>query len=210
MKTGDRIISFNGTVNPTWDSINGDALLSPGQSLPLTVNRNGQEVTLTIRPTPRTENGETAGFLEFIPDYGGLPVVVNEVSTSSPAQDSGFQAGDRVLSVGGEPVKSAAQITEYIHSHDGQAIPFEIERKGQKTELTSVTRRLPGALLGLKLGEQFPLHRVGVPSGIALHMTRTCRSPIDWKSAGQVFTASGQYATHCQVDWDLSGGAKVS
>ena len=189
LKTGDRIISFNGTVNPTWDSINGDALLSPGQSLPLTVNRNGQEVTLTIRPTPRTENGETAGFLEFIPDYGGLPVVVNEVSTSSPAQDSGFQAGDRVLSVGGEPVKSAAQITEYIHSHDGQAIPFEIERKGQKTELTSVTRRLPGALLGLKLGEQFPLHRVGVGSGIAYAYDQNMQIlRLTGKALGQVFT----------------------
>src|SRR4030095_3131912 len=166
LKPGDRIISFNGTSNPTWDSINGDALLSPGQSLPLVVNRNGEEVALNIRPTPRTENGETAGFLEFIPDYGGLPVVVNAVSPSSPAEESGFQSGDRVLAVGSEPVKSAAQITEYIHSHDGQPIPFEIERKGQKTELTSVTRRLPGALLGLKLGEEFPLHKVGVGSGI--------------------------------------------
>src|SRR6478672_6195608 len=101
LKTGDRIISFNGTVNPSWDSINGDALLSPGQSLPLTVNRNGQEVTLNIRPTPRTENGETAGFLEFIPDYGGLPVVINEVAPSSPAEESGFLAGDRVVTVGG-------------------------------------------------------------------------------------------------------------
>jgi regulator of sigma E protease len=189
LKPGDRIISFNGTSNPTWDSINGDALLSPGQSLPLVVNRNGEEVALNIRPTPRTENGETAGFLEFIPDYGGLPVVVNAVSPSSPAEESGFQSGDRVLAVGSEPVKSAAQITEYIHSHDGQPIPFEIERKGQKTELTSVTRRLPGALLGLKLGEEFPLHKVGVGSGIIYAYDQNMQIlRLTGKALGQVFS----------------------
>src|SRR5882672_10229972 len=34
---GDRIVSFNGTENPKWNIIKGDALLSPGQSLPLVV-----------------------------------------------------------------------------------------------------------------------------------------------------------------------------
>jgi regulator of sigma E protease len=189
LKTGDRIISFNGTTNPTWDSINGDALLSPGQALPVTVDRNGQQLTLSIRPTPRTENGETAGFLEFIPDYGGLPVVVGEVNPNSPAEETGFLAGDRVLTVGGEPVKSAAQITEYIHGHDGQAIPFTVERNGQKKELTSVTRRLPGALLGLRLGEQFPLHRVGPGSGLAYAYDQNMQIlRLTGKALGQVFT----------------------
>src|SRR5829696_7422624 len=44
LQPGDRIISFNGTENPTWDVINGDALLSPGRALPAVVNRNGQEI----------------------------------------------------------------------------------------------------------------------------------------------------------------------
>src|ERR1044071_7904786 len=66
LKPGDRIISFNGTENPTWDVINGDALLSPGHELPVVINRDGQQIQLTIVPTARTENGETAGFLDFI------------------------------------------------------------------------------------------------------------------------------------------------
>src|SRR3989442_934059 len=31
LKPGDRIVQFNGTENPKWDTISGDALLSPGQ-----------------------------------------------------------------------------------------------------------------------------------------------------------------------------------
>ena len=65
LQPGDRIISFNGTENPSWDLINGDALLSPGRPLPVVVNRNGAEISLTITPRAQTENGETAGFLDF-------------------------------------------------------------------------------------------------------------------------------------------------
>jgi regulator of sigma E protease len=42
LQVGDRIISFNGTENPSWDSIYGDGLLSPGHALPVVVNRNGR------------------------------------------------------------------------------------------------------------------------------------------------------------------------
>src|SRR6476469_2646814 len=42
-KPGDRIVSFNGTANPSWDVIQGDALLSPGTALPVVMNRNGQD-----------------------------------------------------------------------------------------------------------------------------------------------------------------------
>src|SRR5258705_7465293 len=41
LQSGDRIVSFNGSENPEWDSIRGDALLSPGHALPLVVERNG-------------------------------------------------------------------------------------------------------------------------------------------------------------------------
>ena len=81
--------------------ISGDALLSPGQPLPVIVESEWSRVSLTITPTARTENGETAGFLDFIPDYGGLPVVVGDVAEDSPAAEAGLQRGDRVLSIGG-------------------------------------------------------------------------------------------------------------
>src|SRR5215207_4712427 len=48
LKEGDRIISFNGNKNPSWDVISGDALLSPGRPLPVIVERDGSQVSLTI------------------------------------------------------------------------------------------------------------------------------------------------------------------
>src|ERR1044072_6663225 len=44
LRPGDRIVSFNGTENPSWDTISGDALLSPGQALPVVIDRNGERL----------------------------------------------------------------------------------------------------------------------------------------------------------------------
>ncbi len=92
LQPGDRIVSFAGTESPDWDTIRGDALLSPGQSLPIVAERNGQRVPLTITPTAVTEEGETFGILEFVPDNGGYPVVIRDVSADSAALDAGIQA----------------------------------------------------------------------------------------------------------------------
>src|SRR3954462_8093301 len=96
----DRIISFNGTENPKWDTIRGDALLSPEKPLPVVVERNGQKVDLTIAPAKRVESGETMGDLGFLPDYGNVPIVVGGVAMNAPAAQSGLQINDRIISVG--------------------------------------------------------------------------------------------------------------
>ncbi|PYS33794.1 MAG: hypothetical protein DMF75_08400, partial [Acidobacteria bacterium] len=106
LQPSDRIISFNGTNNPNWDAISGDALLSPNEPLPMEIERAGQRLQLTIKPTPVTRDGETAGELDFIPDYGNVIVVISDVVSGSAAAEAGLQGGDRVLAVGGQPVKS--------------------------------------------------------------------------------------------------------
>jgi len=188
LQPGDRIISFNGTENPSWDLINGDALLSPGRPLPVVVNRNGAEISLTITPRAQTENGETAGFLDFIPDYGGLPIVVGDVNGGSPAEETGLQPGDRLVSVANEPVKSAAQVTEFIRTHSGK-VPITVERNGQTVQLTTPERRMDGTKLGFKVGEQYPLHdaTVGLAAKYA-YDTNLQILRLTAKALGQVFT----------------------
>jgi len=144
LKPGDRIVSINGTENPSWDNITGEALLSPGRAMPVVVNRNGSELVLTITPTTITENGESAGSVDFIPDYGGLPVVVRDVQVGSPAQDAGLQEGDRFITIGGENVKSAEQVTQYIRNHNAQRIQITVQRNGKNVDLTTDERRDEG------------------------------------------------------------------
>ena len=88
LQPGDRVVAFDGNENPKWRTIADDALLSPGQPVPLEIERNGQRIKLTIKPTPHTEEGETVGLLDFVPDYGNLPIIVREVVPNSPAAEN--------------------------------------------------------------------------------------------------------------------------
>ncbi|MDQ6653329.1 MAG: RIP metalloprotease RseP, partial [Acidobacteriota bacterium] len=126
LQRGDKIISFNGIENPKWDTIRGDALLSPDQPLPMVVERNGQRVPLKITPIPHVEDGETAGVLDFLPDYGDLPVVLRDVTPDSPASEAGLQPGDQIITIAGQPVRSAEQITRFVSEHKSEPITLTV------------------------------------------------------------------------------------
>src|SRR5437660_2397562 len=126
LRPGDRIVSFNGTPNPDWDTISGDALLSPNEPLPVVVDRSGQQLNLTIKPKPLTIDGETAGDLEFIPDYGQVLVMIADVTPASPAEQAGLKGGDRVVAIGGQPAKSSEQVVQYIRAHKDEPLAMDI------------------------------------------------------------------------------------
>ena len=166
LKPGDRIVAFDGNPNPKWKTIADDALLSPGQPLPVEVDRNGERVKLTLKPTPHTEDGETVGFLDFLPDYGNVPIVAREVVPNSPAAEAGMQVGDRILAVNGDPVNSAEQVSQFIREHKGQAITLRLGRQGNVREITATPRLLnpeeKRERLGFTPDEEIPYQRVGL------------------------------------------------
>ncbi len=191
MQVGDRIVSFNGNEYPKWETIRGDGLLSPNQALPVVVERNGQRVALTITPTAHTEDGETAGFLDFVPDYGDVPVVVREVEPVTPAAEAGLQAGDRILAIGGQPVGSAEQVTQFIHDHKGQPITLTVDRKGERKDITATPRKLSDGRerLGFRPDEEIPLQRVGLIAGTRYAVNTNLEIlRLTGKALGQVFT----------------------
>ena len=193
LQPGDRIVSFNGYENPSWETISSQALLKPGRSLPVVVNRNGSVITLTVTPTTRTEGGDAAGTLDFIPDYGGLPVVVNEVVKDSPAEEAGLKEGDQFLSIGGESIKSSAQVTEYIRAHDAQPIAITVKRNGQSTELKTNERRLNGRL-GIGVTDKYPLHAAGIGSAAKYaYSTNVQILRLTGMALGQVFTGERSF-----------------
>jgi len=164
LKPGDRIVVFDGKPNPRWRTIADDALLSPAQAIPIEIDRNGQRISLSITPTPHTEQGETAGFLDFLPDYGNVPIVVRVVEPNTPAAEAGLQPNDRIVAVNAEPIKSAEQVTQIIRDHKGQPISLRLDRGGKPVDITATPRRLSDGRerLGFQPDEEIPFQRVGI------------------------------------------------
>jgi len=191
LRRGDKIVAFNGTENPKWDTIRGDALLSPGQPLPIVVEREGQRIPLTITPIARVEDGETAGVLDFGPDYGNVPVVVREVTPNTPASEAGLQADDQILAINGEPVKSSDQVTQFISTHKGQPITLSVKRAGRPVDITATSRKLADGRdrLGFAPSEDIPLHRVGFAGAASYAVNNNLEIlRLTGKALGQFFT----------------------
>jgi len=163
LKQGDRIVSFNGVENPTWDQIRGDALLSPGKSIPMVVERGNQRVALNYKPTPQTEGTDTVGMLDFMPDYGDVPIVVLSVVPGGPAEQAGLRKGDRILSIGGNQVHSSEQVRSYIREHKQEPIPITVSRNGQTVDITAHVGTLSDGsqALGVVPAEEVPRVSVG-------------------------------------------------
>jgi regulator of sigma E protease len=191
LQRGDRIVSFNGMEHPKWDTIRGDALLSPSQPLPVVVERNGQRIPLTITPVPRTEDGETAGVLDFLPDYGDVPIVLRDVTPDSPASEAGLKVGDQVVAIGGQQVHSAEQVTRYVSDHKGQPITLTIRRDGRQMDFTATARKLDDGKerLGIGPSEDIPFQRIGLV-GSARYAVETNLEilRLTGKALGQFFT----------------------
>jgi regulator of sigma E protease len=167
IKPGDHIVSFNGTENPKWDFIRGEALLSPDHPLPLVVERDGQRIQLTIKPTKRTESGETIGELGLMPDYGVAPVVLNSIADNGAASKAGLKPRDRILAINGESVRNREHARQLIRDYKDQQMRLTIERDGKQMEITSGVDRQRDefgndvAMLGVTLEEIFPREKAG-------------------------------------------------
>jgi regulator of sigma E protease len=114
IKAGDRIVSFAGTENPSWDRVQDDALLIPEKEVPIVVERAGQRSQLTIKPSRVTENGQSGGFLDMSADTGTEPVVVGRIDPTMPAASSGLQAGDWITSVNGKEIRNSQEMKTLV------------------------------------------------------------------------------------------------
>ncbi len=137
IKPGDRIVNFDGAENPSWNRIEDSALLIPEKQVPITVERGGQRITLTVAPTKVTENGQSGGFLEMAADAGVEPVVVGSIDESMPAATSGLQKGDWITSVNGKAIRNTQEMKMMVAESKGAPISLSVTRGEQKQEITT-------------------------------------------------------------------------
>jgi len=135
VKVGDRIVQFDGVENPTWRRIQTDALVMPEKEVPVVVERGGQRLPLTVKPSRFEKDGNVVGMLDLEPDVGVEPVVVGSVIDGKPAAQFGLQAGDKVISINGQPVRNSSEIRNQIRTNKDAQINILVERNGERKEI---------------------------------------------------------------------------
>ena len=73
LKRGDRVLAVNGRPALSWsDEVDGAIKAAGTQPLPVTVRREGKELTASVTPHLRKDRDE-AGVLQDVPDLGAAP-----------------------------------------------------------------------------------------------------------------------------------------
>lgn len=99
-----------------------------------------------------------AGLLLFLVYAAiGIPEarpVVNQIVKDSPADQSDFRLGDRIVAINGEPIKEWEDVPEYVQSHGESELVFTVARGGQRVEISLTPRAV------VEDGKKIP--RVGI------------------------------------------------
>ncbi|HET7434698.1 MAG TPA: trypsin-like peptidase domain-containing protein [Thermoanaerobaculia bacterium] len=133
LRVGDVITAVDGKPVDSREAFStATATLTAGQTLQVTVGREGSPRTLTIRPT---EPPQSLG-LRILEDVAGLrvaderrSVVIDEVVSGSRAGNVGLQAGDVIVGVNGAEVTSVGDLNhEIIRGADRSSIVLSVAR----------------------------------------------------------------------------------
>jgi regulator of sigma E protease len=161
VRVGDRIVSFNGIENPTWEGIRDESLISPERPIPVRIDRGGQRVDLTLTPEKKIDSGNAIGELGLLPDAGVEPVEVGTIAPDSPAAASGLQPGDRVIAFNGQTVRNSQELSSQIRENKDAPAVLTVEREGERREIQTAARL-----------DNDGVYRIGISFGAASITTR--------------------------------------
>ena len=140
LQAGDQILKVDGQSVSRFagigDSITWRIVRSEGQLLPITIRRQGQEMTLYAKPVrEKTEAWERRG-LRKIMILPAETAIVAAVQPNSPAALSKLQPNDVILAVNGKPIFSPFAVEEETRSNPNKPVTLTIKRGKEPLALT--------------------------------------------------------------------------
>ena len=142
IQPGDRIVRFDKDINPTWEQVGMRSALDANSYIPLTVERNGNgqtqrvDLELFLADPSKGQHFEldTIGLLPRVQDG---PLGVRGVMPGNPADKAGLKAGDKIVSVDGQPVHSVAAVMAILQQSQGKPVTVVALRGSQTLSFTT-------------------------------------------------------------------------
>lgn len=160
IQAGDRIVSVADRAVPTWEDFYIAVSTRTNRQVAIRFQRNGEELTRTVIPVASTLSRFEIG------EIGVLPNVhphIRAVVKGEPAEAAGLLAGDRVVSVSGDPIIFGAQLRDAIAKRPEQPIVLSILRDGRPMDVTATpARRGTDGRLGIEIADETVSIKPGV------------------------------------------------
>ena len=132
IRSGDRIVSVDGSSIASYSELQQIVTLSAGQNLPIEIERGGHRLTVWATPkeisiTDPFKNKMKVGDLGFLPP--ALPVI-DTLVPKMPAGPAGLRPGDRIVSVGGHKIAGADDVAPIVGASLGKTLAVVVSRGG--------------------------------------------------------------------------------
>lgn len=148
LQPGDKIINFDGQANPSWPDVVMKTAMNANHSLPLVVDRHGQN--LQLRVTPRMDPKEGLGTAGW---NGGVQVA--EIVKGMPAAAAGLRPGDSFIKVNDQPISSPDTVRQAIMKSGGKPVQFVIARSGEFQDVSVTPERTKDSRTPYQIGIYF-------------------------------------------------------
>ena len=142
-QSGDVITRFDNVSNPDWDLIYDHAQINANQMVPVTVERDGSQIQLSLR-IPSSAKSPNFDFSDtgISPEYTDSPIKVAEVEPDTPAARAGLQAGDKIESVDTHAFHYVSTLLAYMQWEQGKPMTLGVLRKGATLHIEATPTKL--------------------------------------------------------------------
>jgi len=159
LPVGAEIVQVGDVPVTYWDDIDRAILEAPPGPLVLRTEKPAASLTLTLGADP-VERRLIAGSIGY-----WQPPLIGLVNPGTPADEASLRAGDRVISVEGQPVQTWYDIVAAVRARPGQRTTFVVEREGQ--ELVRPVVPMTATETDPVTGEEREFGQVGIQSPAA-------------------------------------------
>jgi len=147
LEPGDVIRHFDNQDDPTWEVVAERANINLNQTVPVSVDRGGNTVALSLHVPAELKGDDLAGML---PQYLPGPIGVEQVQSGTPAEQAGLRAGDAIQSVDGHAFHTVMGLLAYMQAGQGKPVSLVVMRNGSALQMVAHPAKLDAS--GWKLG----------------------------------------------------------
>lgn len=164
-QTGDVIQQFDHYNKPNWEKVFAGLKLNAGQTVQVTVDRDGQTVTFPFTvPNDAKEDDFDPSDAGLLAQYMTGPIEVQEVQPGTPADKAGLRVKDKIVSVDGHAFHSVNSLLAYMQTGKGTPIVLDVDRGGSDIKLTAQPAMLKGSTYMLGFAPMpVPYHQNPLP-----------------------------------------------
>ena len=159
-KTGDRIIGINGQPVSYYHEIHENTILNPNKLLEMTVDRDGEILSLNVTPALDKSTGAGRIGVSF-----WIDPVIDNIKPGSPAEREGLLPGDIVTSANGESINKSLDLMK-IRTLNPDSIILTVERNGQQKEAVFGAQDLEGEIGFSWSAIQYRTPNLSIPAAV--------------------------------------------